>query len=130
MNMKLLATLIPLLSAAVACPATGADDDEVSHPQSRPAPEPMKGSHETERHRYTAVTKDGRRVPLGESVTTYTPKRKTFNGQVEKSLRARKSLPGQDARMVVFDTYTDGRRPTVRKVDPNQRAAEIAREED
>lgn len=118
------AALIPVL--AVAAWTVAGTENEVSHPQSRAAPGPVKGTHGTESIRYTAVTKNGKRVPLGETVRTFVPDRKTFNAQVEDSRRRRQSIPGQSARMVEFDTYTDGRRPTVRKIYPSDYAGRAA----
>ena len=78
---------------------------------------------------YTMTTKDGKRVSLGKTEVTYSPDRKTFDREVDKARRAKGSLLGQKSRKFVRDTYPDGRAPTTRTVHPNDRAAELDREE-
>ena len=119
--MKLKA-LIPMLAFAAAGPVSGADDT-VSHPVVRTAPAPIAGAPGKETYRYTAIAKDGTRVPLGKTERSFTPSRKAFEREAADARDRRQTVRGQRARMIVRDTYTDGRAPTTREVYPSDHAA-------
>ena len=114
------AALIPLLATIAAWPLAAANDAGLAGAGSAPSPESRK---KAEVVRYTTITADGRRIPAGKTVTTYEPNRRAFDDEVADSVRRQQSLPGQKARKIVRDTFTDGRPPTTRVVHPSDYAA-------
>ena len=120
--MKSIPAIALLLTAAAATTAAA-----VEPAIERPPPDPIEGDHSREVIEYTAVSKDGDKIPLGRTVRTYKPNRATFEAEVDESRKNRITDHRHVSEMVVRDEFPD-RPEIVLRVHPGDEAGRRDRE--